>query len=202
MKLSHSSTLNKSAAFFKKRSFLIALLISAIITILRSPDIVLNAQFWAEDGHVWFSQMYQDGLSSVFYPRDGYFQSISRIAAGLAILVPLELAPLVMNLVFILVKSFLVAMLFTKRLRYLSASNTLRVFAAAFLLMTPSAQEVHGNVTNAHWFLSVVALLLVLSEESENKIIRFLDYPILIIAGLSGPFSIIIAPPCSYMELS
>ena len=138
--------------------------------------------------------MYQDGISSLFSPRDGYYQTISRITAGLATLVPLEVAPLVMNIVFILVKSYLVALLFTERLSHLCNSQHLKIIAALFILVTPNAQEVHGNVTNAHWFLSAIALLILLSEEPRSKIIKCFDYFVLLIAGLSGPFSIIISP--------
>ena len=186
--------MQKQPSILGSKAFITVFIISVIVTILRRPDILLNAQFWAEDGHVWFTHMHHDGWASLFRSRDGYFQTVSRLAAGVAMLAPLEHAPLVMNSVFITVKALLVSLLFTRRLTHLSNSIVLRVMAALFILLVPDSQEVHGNVTNAHWFLSLLALLLILSEASSNIAVRFFDIVVVIIAGLSGPFSIILAP--------
>lgn len=192
--IGHKTKMHIILERLENHRFFLVFLIAFAITVLRRPDIVVNAQFWAEDGMMWFTQMYRDGFISIFRPQDGYFQTISRLAAGLALFVPLEHAPLVMNLVFICIKSLLVAMLFTTRLDHLTGNNVVRVIVAIFILITPDAHEVHGNVTSAHWFLSCIALLLLLSKDPSNMLIKILDIPIVIIAGLSGPFAIIIAP--------
>lgn len=174
--------------------FFVALIFSILVTILRRPDIIMNAQFWAEDGFIWFTQMRRDGLSSLLLSQDGYYQTVSRLAALLAVFAPLKFAPLVMNIVAIFIKSLLVALLFTKRLEHICPNLIIRLFAASFILLVPGTQEVHGNVTSAHWFLSPIALLLILADSPKSYFVKLCDLVIVCVAGLSGPFSIIIAP--------
>jgi hypothetical protein len=84
---------------------LILCLAGALILVLRRPDAILNPQFWAEDGKVWFANAYNLGpLRSLLLPQDGYFQTISRITAAISLLVPTKSAPLVFNLVALIIQ--------------------------------------------------------------------------------------------------
>ena len=57
----------------------------------RSPRLLTHAQFYAEDGTIWFAQAYNDGwLHSLTLPQAGYLNNMPRLAAGLALLVPLS----------------------------------------------------------------------------------------------------------------
>src|SRR5687767_7654590 len=64
--------------------------VGCALLIARRPDAVLAAQFWAEDGRYWYAEAYALGpLWAAVTPHDGYFQTVSRSAAALALLVPL-----------------------------------------------------------------------------------------------------------------
>ena len=53
----------------------------------RQPDAFLHAQFFAEDGKVWFADAYNSGwFTSLFRAQDGYFQTLPRLAAALSLL--------------------------------------------------------------------------------------------------------------------
>ncbi len=70
--------------------------IAFTIIISRRPDALLNAQFWAEDGQIWYANAYNQGiLHSLFSPFNGYFQTTSRLTAALTQLFPLAWAPLI-----------------------------------------------------------------------------------------------------------
>ena len=57
-----------------------------VVIVLRRPDIIFNAQPWAEDG-LWMASVYTEGFwSSLLAPQNGYFQTISRLAYGLGLL--------------------------------------------------------------------------------------------------------------------
>jgi|SRR5271165_6523884 len=54
-----------------------AIFVTAALLFLRRPDALLHAQFWAEDGVVWFADSYNFGaLKALLRARDGYLQTI------------------------------------------------------------------------------------------------------------------------------
>src|SRR4051794_30493689 len=81
----------------------LAFLPAIAIIISRRPDAVLYPQFYGEDGHVWFADAYNLGaIPSLFQTEGGYLQIVSRLSADLSLLFPLTTAPLVLNIVGIL----------------------------------------------------------------------------------------------------
>src|SRR4026209_2147612 len=80
-------------------------LVAFLLIASHRPDAVLNPQFWAEDGRLWYSDAYNRGiLYSPLTPEVGYFQTISRLTAVAAQAVPLTAAPALFNLTAIGVK--------------------------------------------------------------------------------------------------
>ena len=50
-----------------------------IVIISRRPDAILNPQFWAEDGSVFYAQAYNKGIiNSLFLPYAGYLHAVPR----------------------------------------------------------------------------------------------------------------------------
>ena len=81
-------------------------LLACAVIVSRRPDAIFHAQFYAEDGHVWFADAYNLGWwHALFRAQDGYFQTLPRLAAALALLAPLSLAPLVLNIAAVAVEA-------------------------------------------------------------------------------------------------
>ena len=126
---------------------LCALLVVAAI-ISRRPDAIFHAQFWAEDGAVWFATDYNFGiLHALSLPQNGDFQTFPRLAAALAMLFPLRRAPLVMNLLAVFVQALPPIFLLTRRFAYVG-SQRVRLLMGILLIAVPTSYEVHANVTN------------------------------------------------------
>jgi hypothetical protein len=65
----------------------------------------------------------------------------------------------------------------------------------AFLYLTlPNSHELHGNITNAQWALSLSALLVIFARPAKSLPARVFDIVVLGLCGLTGPFVILIAP--------
>src|ERR1017187_995003 len=78
----------------------LAIAVTGILLVLRRPDAVFHAQFWAEDGVVWYADAYNLGaLRALLHTRDGYLQTLPRLGAMVALWAALLRAPLVMNLI-------------------------------------------------------------------------------------------------------
>ena len=54
------------------------------LVITRRPDAVFGAQFYAEDGRVWYQDAFEVGARSLLFPAGGYLNTLSRLIAMVA----------------------------------------------------------------------------------------------------------------------
>jgi hypothetical protein len=174
------------------KSYAVALLAALAIFVLRRPDIVTNAQFWAEDGRRWYADYYNNGLSALIVPRTGYLQTFSRVVLGISTYLPLLWAPLFANSIGVLVRGLVVAYLFSGRFSWVSIGP--RIILATYMLLMPGLAEVHANITNTQWYLGIYLLLVLISDPRLSTWWRAHDYAVLVITGLSSPFVIFMVP--------
>ena len=164
------------------------------LVITRKPDAIFHAQFWAEDGRAWFADAYNLGPWHPFFrPETGYFQTLPRIAADLAMLVPLSLAPLVLNIIAIGVQVLPINLLVSFR----SAEwgeTWLRALLAFTYLAIPSSPEICANITNEQWILAFCVFLLLVGSPPRSSSGRFVDLSFTVLCGLTGPFCIFLLP--------
>ena len=169
-------------------------LLACAVLISRRPDAILHAQFWAEDGHVWFADAYNfGGWTALLRTQDGYFQVLPRLAASLALLAPLRLAPLVLNLAAIAIEALPVSLLLSRRS---SVWGTLRYRAllAFVYLALPNCWEMDAIITSSQWLLTLCAFLLLAANTPGSIAGRVFDVFILLLCGLTGPFCVFLAP--------
>ncbi|MFH0929742.1 MAG: hypothetical protein V1814_00635 [Candidatus Moraniibacteriota bacterium] len=175
--------------------FILLFIFSAAIVVTKRPDVITNPQFYAEDGTFWFSEAYNNGsLHALLVPKQGYFQTISRIGAAVSQFLDLKYAPLSLNLIAILIQILPVLFLLSSRFDKIIPRYSLRILIALAYLLLPHARETHANLTNAQWRLAILMMLIIVSENPKTRLWKFFDSTALLIAGLSGPFGILIAP--------
>jgi hypothetical protein len=169
----------------------LAALAAVAVVIARRPDAVTNAQFWAEDGTVWFATAYNHGgFASLFVPYDGYLQTFSRLVAALFTPLGLRWAPLAFNLVAIAVQVAPALFLLSSRLDDIAPLPGRAVLAAAYLLI-PS-YELNANLTNAQWHLAVLATLVVVARAPRGWTWRGFDVVAVVLSALTGPFGFLL----------
>jgi hypothetical protein len=169
-------------------------LLSCAVLITRRPDAIFHAQFWAEDGHVWFADAYNLGWwTALFRTQDGYFQTLPRLGAALALLAPIALAPLVLNLIAITVQALPVNLLLASRS---SAWGSLRfrAFLACTYLALPKCREIIAIITSSQWILTLCVFLLLVAATPKGTPGRLFDISILLLSGLTGPFCFFLLP--------
>jgi hypothetical protein len=173
----------------------LAVLCAAITLIFsRQPDAFLHAQFFAEDGKVWFSDAYNYGwFASLFRAQDGYFQTLPRLAAALALIPPLVSAPLVMNLVGSLVQVSPAPVLLSTRFSNWGTLSFRAAMALTYLAM-PNCSEMNVTVEEGQWHLALLACLLLLCPAPANRLWKLFDITVLVLCGLTGPFAVLLAP--------
>jgi hypothetical protein len=175
----------------------IVFLVSFLILFSRRPDAVLNAQFFAEDGREWFRDAYNYGLNSMFMPESGYLHVLHRAIALIALLFPLALAPLVMNLGAIVVQILPVNLFLSSR--FSDIPLKIRLLGSFLYLALPNTAEVHANVTNIQWHLALMAILVLLGRPSSGWGWRIFDGFVLVLTTLSSPIGVILVPVAAFL---
>jgi len=173
----------------------LVLLLAVMILFSRRPASFHNPQFWAEDGKVWYANAYNLGqFESLFLPQDGYFQTLSRITASGALLFDLSHAPRIFMIAAIIIQLLPVLLIVSGRLNNLIPSSSAKLFVILLYLALPNSAEVFGNLTNAQWYLSLSAVLVLIAAIPVSRFWKFFDLSCVALSGLSGPFSIFLFP--------
>ncbi len=173
----------------RKAVFILAFFVLALlITIARRVETVTEPQFYAEDGVLWYAEAYhaENAADPFLVPKQGYYQTISRVGAWLSLFTDIQYAPLIFNLLAVLV-TVLPALFFLMRFETLVPKLSQRLFLAFAYLLMPGS-EVHANLTNAHWHLAILMMLVIIAPASLRPGWKVFDVVVLVIAGLSGPF--------------
>jgi len=128
--------------------------------IVRRPDSILNAQFWADDNE-YFSDQLTVGFWAAFTRLHGGFSYLThRLIAVLGSLVPIARAPLLYNSGAIAIASLAVATFALPGFRHLVRNGRLRVAVCLATACMPANQELLATVANVGWFLAIWLSLL------------------------------------------
>jgi hypothetical protein len=174
------------------------LVIIAALIISRRSDALFHPQFWAEDGHTFYHDAYTYGVQTLFWPLGGYFNSLSRLVALISTLIPLVWAPCFFAIVAFLIQMIPPALLLSQRMAIAVPSNLSRLAIAYFYAANPNTTEININLTDAQWHLAMASFLIIVLSENRHGVLRFCELALLTISGLSGPFSIFLAPFAAY----
>jgi hypothetical protein len=169
-------------------------LIACVILVSRRPDAVFHPQFFAEDGHIWFADAYNFGwLAALLRTQDGYLQTLPRLGASLALLVPFSLVPLTLNLIAIAIQAVPVSILLSGRS---SAWGSLRYRAllAGVYLALPNCFEISFGITESQWPFALCAFLLLVASTPQGILGRIVDLAVVLLCALTGPFCVLLFP--------
>jgi len=160
----------------------------------RSPSVVFRPQFWAEDGQLFYQQAHALGfLHTLIIPYGGYLLTLPRLTAGLSLLLPLFLAPLLFNLVALLVQCLPAVYLFSARMQNIGPLPA-RILLAFLYIGVPNVAKVHGNLSNAQWHLAVLCCLILLAPPPRSVRAAAFDVTVLSLGAFTGPFAICLLP--------
>ncbi|MFL6416888.1 MAG: hypothetical protein ACJ74Y_14590 [Bryobacteraceae bacterium] len=190
--LTLNTWLNEDGLYFP--ALLLAFVLASLAVISRRPDALFYPQFFAEDGNIWFADAYNIGwLRALANTHTGYFQTLPRLGAALALAVPLPYAPLITNLVGLVVQVAPAVFLVSRR-----ASNwaplRIRVLMAAAYVALPNTSELNVSITEAQWHLGLLACLVALSRPPRTRAGVAFDLTTLALCGLTGPFCVVLVP--------
>jgi hypothetical protein len=153
---------------YGKREIAAAIAFGVVIFLLlwlRRPDSLLNAQFWAEDGGVFFREQVLSGFAKSFVrPYSGYLHAVPRLIAAMMAGLPVRWVPLGYNLATLFIEALACSAFAWPCFRQIINSDVMR--AACCVVMTTAivpGSELLGTLSNVQWYLSIFSLLLLVA---------------------------------------
>jgi len=169
-------------------------LLTMLILLSRGPSFLLRPQLYGEDGPVWLYGDYNIGLASLWSPHTGYLQTFPRLVGLSSLFVPIGWMPEIFALAGFFIQLAPAWLMMLPASRELLPSLPARLLLIGFYLAMPNSAETFVNITNAQWHIAIIMFLLIELRIPRTWPMRGLLNISLVIGGVSGPFSMFLAP--------
>lgn len=160
-----------------------------LVLFLRRPEAFLNPQFWAEDSRIFYCHALDKGARAVVMGYAGYHHLIPRLIAWCSLAVDPVYAPAVFVYSAVAITVVVGVLMLSARLP-LPGKWAL----ALAIVLVPNAGEVFQNPTNLQWILALALLATTLKQDPVRVADWVTDGAVLLLAGLTGPFALLIVP--------
>jgi hypothetical protein len=172
--------------------FILAILVG------RRPEAVFKAQFWAEDGAVFFAEQLRMGFwHAVTTPYSGYLHVAPRILAGVFSGLRIQVLPTAYGISSIIVAALCCSAFSWPLFRWLISSDLVRFLCCVIMATAlPAGAELIGSITNLQWLLAPVGVLMVFSEQdfSGDRWRAMATLLLLVLIALSAPGLFVVLP--------
>lgn len=168
-------------------------LIAALAALLRLPIKDLDT-LWAEDGTAFLQvALHGPATETIPQPHSGYLQVFPRIVAEVLTLLPVSAAGVAFSVVAALVVGLAAWTVWELGAAQLPSPWLRGLLAAAVVVIPAGGLEAADNVANSHWYLMYAAFwALVARRPGAGR--QVLPVVIVVLAALSDPLSIVLAP--------
>jgi hypothetical protein len=168
-----------------------ALVLTAVVTMVRAPDRLGAPQFWAEDAAVFFTQAELDGARSIIRPYAGYLLVLPRLVAYAGRFVPVIHVPAFYVLAcFAMLTATIVAACRATRDRPAWVGPAL----ATALLTVPFSSEIWFALTNLQWIAAAALIAMLGAPPPDRPAARVLLLAAVVLVALTGPFALVLLP--------
>lgn len=181
------------------RATRVGLLASSLAALVwRAPNLFWWPRFHAEEGKYYFSYAFDHGVLETLvyvYNKAAYLNLITNIGVAGGAAVPLESAPLVTTLTAALVQVVvLLIILFGRSMVFDGLAK--RACGCALVIFAPHIPaEVWLNTLQSQVFFGLITALILLENiENAGWFRRYSYRGLLLLAGLSGPYSLFLQP--------
>jgi hypothetical protein len=167
----------------------VVLVACAAIVVWRKWDVASDPQLWAEDGNVFYLEAHVSGLAAFVHPYAGYLHLLPRLIAWVAVTFDPCWTPAVFVYGSFAITLATAARVLSPRLQLPGTFGL-----ALAIVAVPHTGEVFLNPTNLQWITALALVALVITDDPASKGEWGADIVTAIVAGLTGPFSVLLAP--------
>ncbi|MBC7368681.1 MAG: hypothetical protein H7343_18045 [Undibacterium sp.] len=163
--------------------------LAALVLVVRKPDALINPQFWAEDFRPFFVEAHTVGPQVLAMPYNGYLHLLPRLIAWLAAPLRASIQPAAYVAAALGITLVVVAQALSPRVALPG-----RPWLALAIVAVPHTGEVFLNLTNLQWITALGLVLTLLKRDPADATEWGVDVAVLVVAGLTGPFSVLVLP--------
>lgn len=178
----------------------LAFLLTVVVMFVRVPDRIAHPQLWAEDAAVFYIEAEVEGWSSLALPYAGYLHAYPRLVAFAGTMVPIRSVP-ALYVLGALATTCLAVMLALWATGTDDRGRLTALLLAGAIVTAPFAHEVWLVLTNTQWHLAAVLVLILGVRRPHSVSGRAALLALLIVASLTGPFSLILLPCAALRSL-
>ena len=168
---------------------IILLFVILLLIFCRSPYILLNGRFLAEEGSFWFRNSYLygpiSGITQIFW-GSGYFNLWANIASVFASFVPLNYAPLVTVYFAFLVKLYLFVFIVFSKSEFIITNLDKTLISLIVLLSPCMVAEVWLNTLTSQVYFTILTILIYFQKYIPNNFFSKFSPVIIFVSGLSS----------------
>lgn len=170
------------------------LLVVIAVMVLRKPEFLYYPRFWAEEGRDYFAFAYNNPFwKNYLYPQFGYYTLYNSLATSLAVLFPLEVAPLVTTYCAFAVQAATSAFVLWSRNSLLDTMPKKIVMALSIQLSSYCA--IWLSTIGVQYFLCVITYMILLHDTADYSRRRDILYRVMLtLNGLTGVLSCFMTP--------
>lgn len=159
---------------------------------LRRPETLTQPAFWADDSEI-FDHAIRGGVGALGWSYAGTLIVIQRLISLLEATVP-SYAPLIGSVAAMLVVALVASFIVSPRLAAFLPGQRTRIVVAIGLLLLPATGMIFWSLAYVQWFTGTYLAAMLVATPSMSRTSRAGDAIGLLLAGLTGPLSIILLP--------
>lgn len=168
----------------------------------RSVSAVFHPYFWAESGAIFYSDAWNHGLAYLLKPYAGYPVLLTRTLSEVTVQFPLNYGPAIFLFFSLIVQIIPITILVSKRFAAIIKPLWIRIGLSAIYVALPNSSEVNLHFVSMQWQLALIAFLILISPTPNGRSGKVVESIGLVLAGLSGPFAILLVPIAVVLYLS
>lgn len=151
-----------------------------------------SRHLWAEDGNVFLNDA-SAGWATLWRPYAGYIHLYPRLIALISQCVELINRPNILLCGWLISYALLVHAI-ARLMRSVGASPIHTAAAVALVSLQPQNGEVLFNITNSQWMMGAALFTIAVTPQQGTTRTSPLKLGVVALMGLTGPFSILLAP--------
>ncbi len=165
------------------------LCLGLVLLASRSPDRLLNPQFWAEDGSVFFCESVVYGGGAIGIAYRGYLHVVPRLAAALGSFLPWEWIPSAYAIVAAACTLYVVGRVFCARI-----PRTAAVVGSLAVLVVCHSGEIWSSLCCLHFIMGALLAVNLIESAPASRADSWRRGVEMALAILSGPEVIVAGP--------
>lgn len=178
-------------ALTARRVAWIAFVAAFLLGVLRRPDAIIRPKFFLEDATFFGDAQAGRPIWELYA---GYLHVVPRLVATLQAALDPHAAALLGTVVSLAVSAGVAAFVASDRMRSILPEPTLRFAIAMLVVLIPQGGEALGAPSHLSWYLALFLVARVFADPPRSRLASWVDRAAVVIAALSGPLGIVLAP--------